>query len=285
MYKTIISANELSRLIEAGHVAVFDCSFDLADPSQGARDYASGHLPGARYLHLDQDLSSPSGEGGRHPLPLRDKLAAKLAAEGLRAGQQVVAYDRSGGWFAARLWWLLRWLGHDDVAVLDGGLGAWTAAGLPLETETDPATPGDFSAAPAPGAPVADVDAVLANLTSRERLVIDSRSPERYAGLPNPADPVAGRIPGAANRFFQDNLAADGTFRSRDELRLAFERAAEGLPAERLILQCGSGVTACHNLLAMEIAGMRGAALYPGSWSEWISDPARPIERDERASG
>ncbi len=281
MYTAIISANDLSRLIESGNVAVFDCSFDLSDPAQGARDYASGHLPGARYLHLDHDLSSPAGARGRHPLPGRDGLAAKLAEEGLHAGQQVVAYDRSGGWFAARLWWLLRWLGHDAVAVLDGGLGAWTAAGLPLETETGPAVPGDFSAAPTPGAPVADVDAVLANLTSRERLVIDSRSPERYAGLPNPADPVTGRIPGAANRFFQDNLAADGTFRSPDELRLAFGRAGQGLPPERLILQCGSGVTACHNLLAMEIAGLAGAALYPGSWSEWIKDPARPIERGD----
>ncbi|KVT10955.1 sulfurtransferase [Burkholderia ubonensis] len=278
-YTTLISAANLAERLAAApaSVAMFDCRFDLADTGAGETAYAAGHIPGAQYLHLDRDLSGrKTGTNGRHPLPTRDALVATLVDRGLKQGQQVVAYDAQGGSYAARLWWLLRWLGHDSVAVLDGGLQAWQAAGQPLTTETQHPSRGDFRAQ-APLESTVDAQAVLANLTSHARVVIDARAADRYRGENETIDPVGGHIPGARNRFFKDNLAADGRFKTGHELRETFSALLAGTEPNLAILQCGSGVTACHNALAMEIAGLHGASLYPGSWSEWCADPSRPI--------
>ncbi|WP_431823115.1 sulfurtransferase [Burkholderia sp. F1] len=278
-YTTLISAANLAERLAAApaSVALFDCRFDLADTGAGEAAYAAGHIPGAQYLHLDRDLSGrKTGTNGRHPLPTRDALVATLVDRGLKQGQQVVAYDAQGGSYAARLWWLLRWLGHDSVAVLDGGLQAWQAAGQPLTTETPHPSRGDFRAQ-APLESTVDAQAVLANLTSHARLVIDARAADRYRGENETIDPVGGHIPGARNRFFKDNLAADGRFKTGHELRETFSALLAGTEPNLAILQCGSGVTACHNALAMEVAGLHGASLYPGSWSEWCADPSRPV--------
>ncbi|KVP72892.1 3-mercaptopyruvate sulfurtransferase [Burkholderia ubonensis] len=278
-YTTLISAANLAERLAAApaSVALFDCRFDLADTGAGETAYAAGHIPGAQYLHLDRDLSGrKTGTNGRHPLPTRDALVATLVDRGLKQGQQVVAYDAQGGSYAARLWWLLRWLGHDSVAVLDGGLQEWQAAGQPLTTETQHPSRGDFRAQ-APLESTVDAQAVLANLTSHARVVIDARAADRYRGENETIDPVGGHIPGARNRFFKDNLAADGRFKTGHELRETFSALLAGTEPNLAILQCGSGVTACHNALAMEIAGLHGASLYPGSWSEWCADPSRPI--------
>jgi thiosulfate/3-mercaptopyruvate sulfurtransferase len=256
---------------------VIDCRFDLANPEAGAKAYAEGHVPGAQYLNLDHDLSGPkTGVNGRHPLPDRATLVAALAARGLKQGQQVVAYDAQGGMYAARAWWLLRWLGHDAVALLDGGLQAWQAAGYALSQDVAPQSPGDFKA----GAPLAvtfDVQAVERNLSTHERVVIDARAADRYRGENETLDAVGGHIPGALNRFFKDNLTADGRFKPAHSLREEFQALLPGIAPDHVVLQCGSGVTACVNALAMEVAGLHGAALYAGSWSEWSSNPARPV--------
>ncbi|AOJ71005.1 MULTISPECIES: sulfurtransferase [Burkholderia] len=278
-YTTLISADNLAERIAAapGSVLVFDCRFDLADTDLGEQAYAAGHIPGAHYLHLDRDLSgAKTGTNGRHPLPARDALVDTLKAHGLRQNQQVVAYDAQGSMYAARLWWLLRWLGHDSVAVLDGGLQAWQSAGHAVSQDTPQRSTGDFRAA-APLATVVDAQAVLANLSTKDRLVIDARAADRYRGENETIDRVGGHIPGALNRFFKDNLTADGRFKSGHELREAFNPLLGSTPSNKVILQCGSGVTACHNALAMEIAGLHDPALYAGSWSEWSADPSRPV--------
>ncbi|HIC7212219.1 sulfurtransferase [Burkholderia stabilis] len=278
-YTTLISAANLAERLAAapGSVALFDCRFDLVDPGAGEAAYAAGHIPGAQYLHLDRDLSGrKTGTNGRHPLPTRDALGTLLASHGLKQDQQVVAYDAQGGAYAARLWWLLRWLGHDSVAVLDGGLQAWEAAGHPLTTDVPQPAAGDFRAG-APLESTVDAAAVLANVKSPTRVVIDARAPDRYRGENETIDRVGGHIPGARNRFFKDNLTADGRFKTGHELRETFSTLLAGIEPNRVILQCGSGVTACHNALALEIAGLHGASLYPGSWSEWSADPSRPI--------
>jgi thiosulfate/3-mercaptopyruvate sulfurtransferase len=278
-YTTLISATNLIERIAAapGSVFIVDCRFDLAAPEAGANAYASGHVPGAHYLHLDRDLSgAKTGKNGRHPLPERAALVARLKEAGLNEGQQVVAYDAQGGMYAARLWWLLRWLGHDSVALLDGGLQAWQAAGQPLDSAAPSASTGTFRA----GAPLSvtiDADAVLRNINTHERVVIDARAADRYRGENETLDAVGGHIPGALNRFFKDNLTADGRFKTAHELRETFGVLLGATQPDRVVLQCGSGVTACHNALAMEIAGLHGAALYPGSWSEWSSDASRPV--------
>jgi len=278
-HTTLISAANLHEHLTAapGSVLVFDCRFDLVDPAAGGAAYQAGHIPGAQYLNLDHDLSgAKTGKNGRHPLPERAALVSTLAAHGLNAGQQVVAYDAQGGSYAARLWWLLRWLGHDSVAVLDGGLQAWQAEGLPLTKDVPHPAAGSFKA----GAPLqvtVDVQALVRNLPLHELLVVDARAADRYRGENETIDPVGGHIPGARNRFFKDNLTADGRFKSAHTLREDFTALLAGKTPEHVVLQCGSGVTACHNALAMEIAGMHGAALYPGSWSEWSADPSRPV--------
>ncbi len=276
-YTTLISADELKALLDAGaKVLVLDCAFDLAEPENGPGAFRAGHIPGARHAHLDRDLSAPpTGTNGRHPLPDRAAFAAWLRAQGLNIGEQVVTYGGMGNAGAARAWWLLRWMGHGEVAVLDGGRDAWIASGHELEDGDAGEVPaGDFVAGVPLVAGIVDADEVLANVESGEAQVLDARDGARFRGDAGVMDPVVGHIPGARNRCFKDNLAEDGTFRPAEELRAEFEALLDGRPA---ILQCGSGVTACQNALAMEIAGLPGAFVYPGSWSEWIADPARPV--------
>lgn len=279
IYDTLISAGQLQQaLASATPPVVLDCSFDLTDGAAGQRAHDAAHIPGAFYVHLDRTLSgAKTGRNGRHPLPGQEDFVQAMAALGLDNDTQVVAYDNAGGMYAARLWWMLRWVGHAAVAVLDGGLAAWKAAGQPLQTgATAPRARGDFSLRPALVSCV-DYDAVKANIDSRERLVVDARAPDRFRGENETLDAIGGHIPGARNRLFRDNLAADGRFKPAAQLRQEFDAITGGRPASELINQCGSGVTACHNLMAMEVAGLRGAALYPGSWSEWSAQPGAPI--------
>jgi len=280
--ETIIGVGALRDQLGAGaDILLLDCEFDLGDPDQGHAIYREGHLPRARYVDLERDMSGTvTGTNGRHPLPARVGFAATMRRLGLRSGQQVVAYDGSGGFYAARLWWMLRWLGHAPVAVLDGGRAAWIEAGLPLETgEPVPLAEGDFALGEPLVAEPVNADMLMANLATRALQVIDARDAARFGGAPHPLDTASGHIPGAANRFFRENLDEHGRFRPADELRADFAAVLGGRPAGEAVLQCGSGATACHNALAMEIAGLPGARLYPGSWSEWTSDPARPVER------
>ncbi|WP_454763218.1 sulfurtransferase [Cupriavidus campinensis] len=281
----LISALELDQLRSRGtpDVVTFDCSFDLADPAAGREAYHQGHLPGAYYLHLDNELSGPkTGVNGRHPLPDPELFAARLRALGVNNGSLVVAYDAQGGMYAARLWWLMRWIGHAAVTVLDGGKNAWVAAGLPLERgatpEPDPDadTGGDLSRKAALAHTV-DAEALVANIAAPSMLVVDARAADRFRGENETIDPVGGHIPGAVNRFFKDNLTPDGRFKPAETLRSEFGQVFAGKAAAETVMQCGSGVTACHNLLALEVAGLSGAALYPGSWSEWCADPKRPV--------
>ncbi|MCM5679532.1 sulfurtransferase [Schlegelella sp. S2-27] len=277
----LISAEELLAQVRGPQPPVlWDVGFDLADPSAGEAAYRAGHLPGAHYVHLDRDLSAPkTGRNGRHPLPPREAFAATATRFGVTPQRHVVVYDRQGSMYCVRAWWMLKWLGHDAVSVLDGGVAAWLAAGGTLST--DGPTPVHASTYPLSEPLVASIDAagLQARLGSPALRVLDARAPERYRGDTEPLDPVAGHIPGAANRFFKDNLTPEGRFKPAAELRREFEARLAGLPPGQVVHQCGSGVTACHNLLAMELAGLGGSALYPGSWSEWCADPSRPVER------
>ncbi|MGK2901194.1 MAG: sulfurtransferase [Burkholderiaceae bacterium] len=282
-FTTLISAGQLRTALAGGDTPVLvDTSFDLGDVAAGEASWRAGHLPGSVYLHLDRDLcgskTGPSGEfRGRHPLPDRAAFAATLGRCGVTPTTQVVAFDRQGGMYAARLWWMLRWMGHAAAAVLDGGVAAWTAAGGALVTDT----PVPTAAPPCPerAALVGTIDAgALAAGLGRMRLV-DARAGERFRGEIEPLDATAGHIPGALNRFFKDNLGADGRFKPAARLRAEFEDILGAHAPQATVHQCGSGVTACHNLLAMEHAGLAGSLLYPGSWSEWASDPARPVAR------
>jgi thiosulfate/3-mercaptopyruvate sulfurtransferase len=278
-FETLISADELAAAQRAGQpLLLLDCSFELTDPDAGQRAYDAGHIPGAQYLHLDHVLSAPkTGRNGRHPLPGREDFARSMVEIGLNDGLQVVAYDNAGGMYAARLWWMLRWIGHVAVAVLDGGIAAWRAAGHGLETAKPAALPaGRFTLKPSLVETVTYAE-VLANIAHPERLVLDARAPDRFRGENETLDPIGGHIPGARNRLFKDNLDANGRFKPAAQLRQEFDAITGQRPASQLISQCGSGVTACHNLLAMEVAGLRGAALYPGSWSEWSAQPGAPI--------
>lgn len=281
-YRTLITATELLALQGRRPLVVLDCGFDLADTAAGRRAYAAGHLSGALYAHLDDDLSGrKTGHNGRHPLPERNRFAATAGAWGVGPGVQVVCYDAQGGPYAARAWWLLRWLGHGAVAVLDGGLATWKAAGGAMDAQV-PTVVGDqapYPAAAQPGMPTIDADGLLARLASVR--IVDARAGERFRGEVEPLDPVAGHIPGATQRFFKDNLQVDGTFKPVPQLQKEFAAlgltpSAAGTP---VVQQCGSGVTASHNLLAMAHAGLGDTVLYPGSWSEWCADPARPTAR------
>ena len=257
---------------------LLDCSFDLADAAAGEQAYALGHLPGALYVHLDRDLSgAKTGLNGRHPMRSRDDYAAWMASVGIGPDRDVVVYDRQAGMFAVRAWWMLRWMGHTRVAVLDGGLDAWVRAGGALTADVPSVTPVAITPPPAPAMPTLDADAVLARLTDLR--LLDARAPERYRGDVEPLDRVAGHIPGARNRFFKDNLQADGTFKPAARLRAEYAPLLDGAAPGSVVVSCGSGVTACHDVLAMEVAGLGTATLYPGSWSEWSADPARPVER------
>ncbi len=259
---------------------VFDCRHDLQNTGYGRQAYGRGHIPGALFLHLDEELSGArDGRNGRHPLPEIAAFARRMSECGVDATTQVVAYDNEGGIFASRLWWMLRWLGHERVAVLDGGLAGWKRARLPLEETTPTIAPRTFTPHPQPMAVA--VGEVMAGSASGHMLILDARSPERFRGENETLDPVGGHIPGAVNRFYFDNLDDAGCFfKPVGELRAEFATLLDGRPPAQVVQQCGSGVTACHNLLAMELAGLSGSKLYPGSWSEWCADPARPVARD-----
>lgn len=280
-WTTLVSAATLAAQLSSpgARLMLLDVRFDLRDPASGRRAYEEGHLPGAVYLDLERDLSAAAtGHNGRHPLPTREVFAARLSALGAKLDTQFVVYDAQGGMFAARAWWMLRWLGHVAVAVLDGGLPAWLAAGGALQ-----------QAAPAPqpakGFPVREAQVPsIDHAGLRERLgqpgccVVDARAPDRYRGENETLDPVGGHIPGAVNRFFQDNLS-EGRFKAPDVLQQEWQAVLGGLAPQDLIHQCGSGVTACHNLLALAYAGLDGGCLYPGSWSEWCAQPDAPVAR------
>lgn len=258
---------------------LFDCRHDLAQPAAGEAAYAAGHIPGAQFAHLDRDLSSAmTGRNGRHPMPDRAALAARLERWGVSNDSTVVVYDDHGGMFAGRLWWLMHWLGHHQVRVLNGGLAAWRAAGLGLTTDVPLVLPARFE--PAAGYQVLDVAYMEAHLADFPAVpLLDARAPDRFAGQNETTDPVAGHIPGAENRFFRLNLGADGRFKSAEVLRQEFLAWLAGRDPNQIIHSCGSGVTACHNLLATAIAGLPPGRLYAGSWSEWCSDPGRPVAK------
>jgi thiosulfate/3-mercaptopyruvate sulfurtransferase len=278
VHTTLITPGELAALLADRPPIVIDVSFDLADTDSGERRYRESHLPGAHYLHLDRELSSAkTGRNGRHPLPGRAAFARTIGALGVTPETQVVCYDAQGGVYAARLWWMLRWLGHDAVAVLDGGYAKWVREGRPVTTEVPTVRPATFALRRV--GPFLSADDVLANLEGHRITLIDARGAERYRGDVEPLDPVAGHIPGAINRPYTQNVEADGTFKSPEKLHAEFAALTGNSPPATIVNYCGSGVSACHNLLAMEIAGIRGSMLYPGSWSEWCADPARPVAR------
>ncbi len=275
----LISAPALRALMASGErLLVCDCRFDLADPAHGEADHLAWHIPGAVYLHLDRDLSAPKdGRNGRHPLPDRAGFAQRMGALGCHDDLQVVAYDAAGGMYAARLWWMLRWLGHARVQVLDGGLAAWDTAGGALQAGPVPARQEATLSLRPPLVQLLDFDALLAGLGRPGRLIVDARAPDRFRGENETLDPVGGHIPGAANRFFRDNLASGGLFKPAEQLRQEWQALIGGRQGAELVQQCGSGVTACHNLLALAVAGLDGAALYAGSWSEWCSRDNAPV--------
>lgn len=283
MYATLVTPTELAARTRDSHWLIVDCRFDLARPDAGETAYRTSHIPNAVYAHLDRDLAAPvTPSTGRHPLPSPEKFAATLSAWGLTSETQVVAYDADTGAFAARLWWLLRWVGHKKVAVLDGGFKAWLAAGLPVTNEIPQRTPTRFVAQPDRSAWLDAAEVADRRQRSDWRL-LDARAPERYAGAVEPIDPVAGHVPGALNHPFALNLGPDGQFLPAAELRARLEQSQAGdagkIADDRTIAMCGSGVTACHLLLAMAIADKPGAKLYAGSWSEWIRDPTRPVAK------
>jgi len=277
-YTTLISTETLARHLGDPDFIVVDCRHNLADPEAGEAAYARAHLPGAYFLHLDRDLSGVmTGRNGRHPLPDIDRLAAALGRIGIDASKQVVAYDQNLGMWAARLWWSLRWLGHERAAVLDGGVDKWKAEGRPLTSDTTSARAATF--VPKPTLRGVSTEEILRHLGDGSMTILDARAPERFRGDIEPLDPVAGHIPGAINRPYTVNLTDQGTFKAPEALRREFEAQLDGRNAATVVHQCGSGVTACHNLLAMSIAGLHGSRLYPGSWSEWCADPSRPVAR------
>ena len=275
MHSTLIRPADLTPHLADPRWVVVDCRFDLANPASGEQQYLAGHIPGARYAHLDRDLSgAKTGTNGRHPLPTVEQMAATFGAMGIARDTQVVVYDADSGMYAARLWWMLRFLGHDAAAVLDGGFARWVAEGGAVEPGRVAAAPRVFL--PAPRAEwCLTVDQVAAGV---QGLLVDARSPERFRGVNETLDPVGGHIPGARSYFFQQNLAEDKTFKPAAELRAQWDAVLQGQDAKDVVMYCGSGVTACHNLLAMEVAGLPGSRIFPGSWSEWSADPARPVE-------
>jgi thiosulfate/3-mercaptopyruvate sulfurtransferase len=276
MHSTIVSTDLLAAHLDDW--TIVDCRFDLQNEHWGRDEYRLAHIPGAVYASLKADLSdTPSGTNGRHPLPPVDALAATFGRLGIDRASQVVAYDQDAGPYASRLWWMLRYLGHDASAVLDGGWAKWRREGRPVRSGDETRRPVTFTAAPRPRNRV-DIGEVVSRSADGRALLIDARAPERFEGRSETIDRDAGHIPGAANRFFKQNLAADGTMLPPETLRTNFERLLSGRPPGDAVMYCGSGVTACQNLLAMEHAGLPGTRLYVGSWSEWSSDPSRPVE-------
>ncbi len=277
MYSTLIDVSQLGALVGRPEVVILDCRFELAAPDAGAAAFAAGHIPGAQYAHLDRDLSGPVGPAtGRHPLPDPERLAITFGRWGINSNVQVVTYDAGPGAYAARAWWLLRWLGHEAVAVLNGGYAAWQAAGLVAETHLRRRDPRLYVPRLQPDRSVTTAD-VMKQRAENGIQIVDARGADRFAGQNETMDPVGGHVPGARNRPFTDNLGPDGRFLPVDTLRAQWEAVLAGRPATELVSMCGSGVTACHNLLALEHAGLEGSRLYAGSWSEWVRDRTRPV--------
>jgi thiosulfate/3-mercaptopyruvate sulfurtransferase len=271
-HTTLISAEELANHLDNPTYVVVDCRFMLDDVDWGRREYLKSHIDGAVYAHIDHDLSGPkTGTNGRHPLPSPDALRATFSRLGIADGVQVVAYDQDTGMYASRLWWLLRWMGHDAVAVLDGGFAQWTG---PTGTGVEHHAPREFV-----GMPRDEMLVDAKDVLSPEWRLIDARAPERYRGDVEPIDKVAGHIPGAVNHFYKHNLDEAGRFLPPGELRGHLAAAIGDAPPAHVVNYCGSGVTACHNVLALEHAGLPGSRLYAGSWSEWSSDPSRPVAK------
>lgn len=298
MYTTLISVEQLKQLQQGDTpFMVFDCSFELMKPEAGPQLYVAAHIPGAQYANLDTDLSARHGlpgahgevvvaqddglpaSGGRHPLPSREKFAAWLSSVGFANDMQAAVYDRNGANYCGRLWWMLKWMGHDAVAVLDGGLQAWQAAGGEVTGREEPARfQSNFEAAE-PIAKLVTTDTVVRRLGQPDQQLIDARAGARYRGEVEPLDPIAGHIPGALNRPFADNFGPDGKFKPASQLRAEFESLLAGRDAATVVHQCGSGVSAVPNLLAMQIAGFGTTALYAGSWSEWSNTPGLPTRQ------
>ncbi len=279
MYTTLVEAADLARRLADAPLAVLDCRYELLRPDWGERAYAAGHIPNALHASLDRDLSGKiTPDTGRHPLPDPQKFMARLARWGIDRAVQVVAYDQGNGAFAARLWWMLRWVGHERAAVLNGGFAAWQELGLPVTSEPGIRAQRNFAGRVA-DAMVVTTAQVQRGLERQAITLVDARGADRFAGENETIDPVAGHVPGARNRPCARNVDARGRFLSAAELRGSWDTLLHGQPAEQVVAMCGSGVTACHHLLALEIAGRTGARLYAGSWSEWIRDPVRPIAR------
>ncbi|HET7175789.1 MAG TPA: sulfurtransferase [Gammaproteobacteria bacterium] len=281
MFDTLVETETLAAHLDDSAWVLFDCRASITDPEAGPKAYAAGHIPGARHIHMERELSSPiTPETGRHPLPDPQRLAAILGRGGVGADSQVVAYDDFQGAYAARLWWLLRWLGHRPVAVLNGGWQQWLKEERPVSTAMPTPVVKKFPYKGVTEDATMPVGDVLELVRGRKHgLLLDARGPARFRGEEETVDPVAGHVPGAVNLPFAGNMAEDGRFRNPAELRRRLEQTLAGTRADQAVFMCGSGVTACHNLLAMEIAGLKGGRLYPGSWSEWIRDPTRPVAR------
>jgi len=276
----LVSTDVLARHLDDPDWVTFDCRHDLADPGRGKGDYLISHIPGARFLDLDKDLSAPkTGRNGRHPLPDASLFKKKLGQASVDSRKQVVAYDAQGGMVAARLWWMLRWLGHLPVAVLDGGWNKWASEGRPQSAEIPAPQRARFKGKPR--RIFVGSRFVRSHLGDPGVVLLDARAPDRFRGQNETLDPVGGRIPGARNRYFRDNLGADGCFKPSAVLRGEFGAVLGGADPQDVVHYCGSGVSAAHNLLAMEIAGLRGGRLYPGSWSEWCANPSRPVAAGE----
>jgi thiosulfate/3-mercaptopyruvate sulfurtransferase len=269
--KTLVSTSEVAQHLRDPRVVIVDVRHDLAQPENWGLDrYREAHVPGAQFVHIDRDLSAPkTGQNGRHPLLSPDAAAALFSRLGIDESKQVLVYDQNGGMFASRLWWMLRWLGHESVALMDGGFDRWMREQRPVTAEIAGFTPATFIARPEAG--TVDTEAVAEGLDTRAHTLLDARAPERYRGELEPFDPVAGHIPGALNRFYGNNLTAEGTFKPAETLRREFAQLLGETPLDDVVHYCGSGVTACHNLLAMEVAGLPGTRIYPGSWSEWCA--------------
>ncbi len=285
----LISAQQLRARLESGDdLVVVDCQHDLSDHSAGFKHYQSGHIPGAKFWNMEcNGVAVKTGKNGRHPLPERADLVRELREFGITSDTHVVAYDAQANMYAARIWWLLRWIGHEKVSLLDGGLNQWKQAGFALWTGAEPGALKSHNHE-SRGSPLSlraslvswvDQAQVTAMLDSASSQLVDARAPERFRGEVEPLDPIAGHIPGALNRFYQHNLNADGRFKSPWELWTEFSNLLKGRKPTEVIHQCGSGVTACHNIVAMELAGLSGSCLYPGSWSEWCSRENAPVAR------
>lgn len=282
-FQTLISTQQALTGLERSDWLFVDCRHQLADVTWGEQEYRAGHLPSAHFLHLDRDLSGPkTGRNGRHPLPDAAVLAAKLRALGMNRHSQLVVYDQGNGAMAARLWWLCRWLGHAQVAVLDGGYAKWQAEGLPLSGDIPEPLDGSFQEQIGSDY-TRDSGWLLDYLGDAETVIVDARTADRFAGENETLDPLGGHIPGAINRPWPNNLAADGCFKAAEVLRAEFQALLGDVAPTVIVNQCGSGVTACHNILALEVAGLSGSRLYPGSWSEWCADPARPMVLSQQA--